>query len=520
MRSKAVLGIVLVLAAVAGVAGGGFLIYKGLRSMKLEGTSDEARLKGTIRGALDSWMGYSVLDSPELHRRMRAAGYRMDWTDDGADYGARFEALAAGKYDIVVATVDSYVLGAASHGYPGSIIAVIDESKGDAIVARDGIDDVNGLDAPEVKIAVTPASPSDFLLKSIGSHFGLPKLKTKGAWRVETNGSGEALKLLMDGKVDAAVLWEPDVSAAKAKPGFHYLMGSDQTRRLIVDILVARKDFLAEEPNLVRTFLREYFLALKGYRDAPGDLVKDVAERRKQPADVLTTALGGVAFASFTENCEDWMGLPLHAGGRSDEGLIDSIEGTVRVLVEEGDLAKNPIPDKNPYALLSTKALGELLESGLALGAPAFDTPGDSTATTSQPEVAALDDSGWAAMRTVGSLKLRPIVFQSGTSVLTTAGKNAIDETAENLQHYPSFRILLRGHTAPGGEEEANRELSQERAESVARYLEVVHRVDPDRIKSEGLGGSKPLARDPDEGERSYRYRLPRVEFVLLTEVI
>jgi flagellar motor protein MotB len=52
----------------------------------------------------------------------------------------------------------------------------------------------------------------------------------------------------------------------------------------------------------------------------------------------------------------------------------------------------------------------------------------------------------------------------------------------------------------------------------VVRYLIAVHAIEPDRLHAEGLGASQPLTRKPGESERAYRYRLPRVEFVLLEE--
>jgi hypothetical protein len=35
-----------------------------------------------------------------------------------------------------------------------------------------------------------------------------------------------------------------------------------------------------------------------------------------------------------------------------------------------------------------------------------------------------------------------------------------------------------------------------------------------------GYGASKPLPRQPDESERAYDYRLPRVELALVSEVL
>ena len=77
--------------------------------------------------------------------------------------------------------------------------------------------------------------------------------------------------------------------------------------------------------------------------------------------------------------------------------------------------------------------------------------------------------------------------------------------------------MAVRGHTGPG-DEEANKKLSQERADAVAQRLIAVHGVDTARLYAEGCGSSQPPPRKPDESARAYRYRLPRVEFVLLED--
>ena len=75
----------------------------------------------------------------------------------------------------------------------------------------------------------------------------------------------------------------------------------------------------------------------------------------------------------------------------------------------------------------------------------------------------------------------------------------------------------MRGHTGAGDEEE-NKKLSFSRAQVVVQYLIAVHAIDPDRLHAEGKSASQPPPRKPGESERAYRYRLPRVEFVLLEE--
>ena len=54
--------------------------------------------------------------------------------------------------------------------------------------------------------------------------------------------------------------------------------------------------------------------------------------------------------------------------------------------------------------------------------------------------------------------------------------------------------------------------------EAVARYMNVTYNVDPNRIKVVGMGSSQPLPPLPNESDRAYQYRLPRVEVSLLAD--
>ena len=66
------------------------------------------------------------------------------------------------------------------------------------------------------------------------------------------------------------------------------------------------------------------------------------------------------------------------------------------------------------------------------------------------------------------------------------------------------------------GDAEANLQLSQDRADAIARYLALTHAIPEARIRAVGYGGEQPLPRLPEESDRAYAYRLPRVEIVLV----
>jgi OmpA-OmpF porin, OOP family len=93
-------------------------------------------------------------------------------------------------------------------------------------------------------------------------------------------------------------------------------------------------------------------------------------------------------------------------------------------------------------------------------------------------------------------------------------GKNEIDSQYAGLltkvqmgiQTYPDATITVEGHTDSRGQDNANIQLSQKRADAVAGYLAANMGVAPDRITSKGYGKSKPITtNDTEEGRKMNR---------------
>jgi len=487
-------------------------ILPAFRESHQRETSDAVATQGTLALGMDSWIGYFPLCSGPMSKRMRQAGYVWRCEKDDADYRSRFKRLKSGELQLAVATVDSYLLAGADLDFPGTIIAVIDESKGgDAVVARRDV--AGSLDvlkqAEDIKVAFTPASPSEHLLRALGAHFDIPFLRERrGSWRVETNGSSEALTKLLAGKVDVAALWEPDVSRALAQPGIVKLMGTEDTEGLVVDILLVNRRFSQERPEALRALLDSYFHILRLYRERPEKLKADVSEATGLKPEQVDAMLQGVSWANLNENSSVWFGVA-PAGPFTQEGLVDAITGAIRILVESGDLGGDPLPDGDPYRITNRQFIAELYHKGGRKGA---------VAGAGKRRFAALDEHGWARLKEIGTLKMQPIGFRRGTADLSYDGKLELDQAAERLTYYPNFRILVKGHTGLRGEPQSNLELSQDRADTVARYLMVTYGIDAKRLRAVGYGSSRPLPRKPGESNRAYGYRLPRVELALVAE--
>ena len=217
MNKRIVGALLLLVLGILVILGAYYMLPRLLEREQVQ-TSDAKETQGSIRIALDNWTGYFILRSPELKQQLRRQGWLLKVEDDKSDLAGRMKKLADGQIDFAVATVDSYILNAMKYNYPGVIISVIDESRGgDAILARKekvaNLDEVKA--KSDLKIAFTPDSPSHFLAKAAAYHFNVPELLPRdNKYKIETKGSEEALKKLLSGKTDIAILWEPDVSKA------------------------------------------------------------------------------------------------------------------------------------------------------------------------------------------------------------------------------------------------------------------------------------------------------------------
>ncbi|TNF54491.1 MAG: OmpA family protein [Burkholderiales bacterium] len=109
-----------------------------------------------------------------------------------------------------------------------------------------------------------------------------------------------------------------------------------------------------------------------------------------------------------------------------------------------------------------------------------------------------------------GSVELPGIYFDSGTAVLQASSNPALDIAAQLLHERPTWKMAVVGHTDNQGTEAFNQQLSQQRADAVVQAL-VARGVGSERLESQGMGLTKPVA---DNATEAGRARNRRVELV------
>ena len=103
--------------------------------------------------------------------------------------------------------------------------------------------------------------------------------------------------------------------------------------------------------------------------------------------------------------------------------------------------------------------------------------------------------------------------FETGKATIKEESYGALDELARTIESNPDLELIrVEGHTDNQGSEKMNRQLSQNRAESVRNYL-VDQGVSPERLAATGYGESEPVASNDTAGGRA---KNRRVEFTIL----
>lgn len=411
------------------------------------------------------------------------------------DVDARNKAFASGQVDVVWSTVDFWaneLPGFQKGGVNAKAIMQVDWSRGgDAIVASGNIRRIEDLVGK--KIALALFTPSHWLLESSLQNSSLDDQQQEKIVKsiIGKVASPDARTDFVAGKVDAAVVWEPDVTEALAKrSGSRVIVSTKTAANLIADLMVAREDFIKQHPDVIKAFVQGWFdgtaeanrrpdLAVKALMDNE-PLYKDLGN------DVTLDQLSTVRWADLTDNTKMF-------GLDGTEPLFDRIfRQASQSWVKRGYISSAVTAS----SAKDTAALKELFAAASVKPAPPKE---DINFPKTTPE----------EVKSRPAVMTRPvnIYFGSGSSDLDPNAKQVLDSVALTAQTYSGAYIRIEGNTDSKGSAATNTALSKRRAEAVVNYLVGKYGFNRNRFVAKGNGPNKPVADNSTDAGRARNRR-------------
>lgn len=308
-------------AAVAGVIAAG-LILSGCAGGASSENTENADGTQTVKMGTQPWIGYGQWYVADEQGILADHGVDLEMTSFNTDADVT-AAFASGSVDVAnVATHTAMIL--IQSGVPIKMVLVEDVSTtADAVLARGGIQGVEELEGK--KVAYEQGTTSDLLLNYALDSAGMT-LDDIEPVPMPASSAGSAL---IAGKVDAAVTYEPYITAAvQDSDDVEVLFTAGEEPGLISDVLVVSDTFADENPEALRALVASWGDAVDYYDANSEEGRKIIAENVGEEPDALSTAFDGVRYYGAEENAKDLAGdftkvtLPLVLTAAQKAGII------------------------------------------------------------------------------------------------------------------------------------------------------------------------------------------------------
>ena len=383
--------------------------------------------------------------------------------------------------------------------HDGKAVMIVDNTQGgDAIISSDpnvrSVEDLAGK-----KVAMLQYTPSHGMFIDAVENSSLTARKKQSIEPVFINveeGTAGVRAAFESGNVDAAVIWDPDLSLALRKKGAHVVYSTKTATNLIYDVMVCDAKVLNDKDGraAVDKFVRGWMKGVQVARANPDNAV-DALVKNEEYFTMLEKQEGRAFIKSLFSNLV-WTGLEDNArilglvGGTNHyERVYNRFDGIYRAA---GSLANPNSPVINPSDSFDYSFIkGMLAEDSQAKAAAAVP---EKTFTKAELDTA-------TERNEVVVSKPVMVSFQSGSAALNKRAESVIDkEMVPFIESNGSSYFILSGHTDSLGGREANMALSKARAMSVRSYLVSQWEFSADRFHIEGVGPDRPICDESNPG--------------------
>ena len=273
-----------------------------------------------IAAMFPTWPGYAPVMVAEELGYFKEEGLDLTWRFED-DRSVVMAAMARGDIDLDMRTVGEHQGKPRDASTPGVIIGTIDVSLGgDGVVVDQSIR--SAADLKGKIFASEPNVPARLLIQVVLKKQGL----TLNDVKLKEVATADSITVFSDPSIAGLATYEPYLSQLlklTSRPGAKILVSSKDFPGIITDIITARNDALAENPEKFRKFLRGVYRAIDFYKKDPQKFVELAAPYfSMSPDDVKAVLDSSLVYTSY-EDAVDYLGKPGAPGKLY--GLFDEV---------------------------------------------------------------------------------------------------------------------------------------------------------------------------------------------------
>jgi NitT/TauT family transport system substrate-binding protein len=377
-------------------------------------------------------------------------------------------------------------------GHDAKAVLVVDNTQGaDAVITRDPsvqkIEDLAGKN-----VALLQYTPSHGMLIDAIDNSSLTaraKKQVKTIFIKAEEGTAGVRAAFVAGSVDAAVLWDPDLSLAlRDVKGARVIYSTKTATNLIYDVMVCDQRELSKTENteVFQKFVSGWLDGVTVAKANPDlavealvstqEFFKLLAEKEGKP--FIKKLFGNILWTDLADNAR---ALGLAGSVNHYERVYARFDQIYRA---EGSLA-NP---KSPVITPQDSFDYRFVKASLAANTQA------QTAATRPTET--FSEQGRTTAMAAPAVVTKPVSvsFASGSAELSKRAQQIVDkEMVPFIENNGSAYFELSGNTDSVGSAATNLALSQSRARAVADYLEKQWDVPKSRLRVVGYGSTRLL---------------------------
>lgn len=378
-------------------------------------------------------------------------------------------------------------------GHDAKAVMIVDNTRGaDAIIARDPsirkVEDLAGK-----KVALLQFTPSHGMTIDAVDNSSLSarrKQSIEYVFIAAEDGLGGVRAALESGSVDAAVLWDPDLSLALRATKGHVVYSTKTASNLIFDVIVCDQRVLddAQGAAAVQKLVTGWMKGVDVAKADPNGAV-DALVATEEFFTLLAKDEGKPFVKGLFDNLL-WTGVADNArilglsGGTNHYARV--YQRFDQIYRAAGALANPKSPVIPPQDSFDTRFIRSLYDASTTAQVEAKKTE----TFTEQAREEAVQAPAEVT---------KPVVvnFASGQAALTKRAEKIIDtDMVPFIENNGSAYFEISGNTDSTGNAAINNRLSQARAEAVVDYLVRQWEFPRERFKIVGNGSGKPLCNE------------------------